>query len=145
MTLKIYDDGHCKVYELDQPDPNAGGGTHEFLVCWGDVPEPEEGSRLVEGDAGSFRWMDGEGWPRVSFEGFLVTFQHGPIKEVGTNGGTNEALMAICEQRLKRFQAGQFACETNAAALTCATHAREHLEARTRDRKARGVEGRNEK
>ena len=33
----------------------------------------------------------------------LISFQNGPIKEVGTNGITHEALLAIIVDRLKAF------------------------------------------
>lgn len=61
-----------------------------------------------------------------------IHFQNGPIKEVGTNGLTHEALLAIVEDRLKSFQAGPYACRENALALT-------HLQEAMRE--ARGVEG----
>jgi hypothetical protein len=58
--------------------------------------------------------------------------------EVG--GVTNEALLAIVIDRLEGFQAGPFACSENFTALTNAQAALEALQARTRDRLARGVE-----
>lgn len=70
-----------------------------------------------------------------------VLFQNGPIKEVGVNGITAEALLAIVIDRLKCFQGGPYACAANASALTCAAAALLELQSRTRARIARGVEG----
>jgi hypothetical protein len=70
-----------------------------------------------------------------------VRFQNGPIKEFGVNGITQEALLAIVIDRLRCFQAGPFAGEHNAIALEKCEDALNHLQARTRDRIARGVEG----
>ena len=70
-----------------------------------------------------------------------IRFQHGPINEVGVNGISNEALLAIVEDRLRSFQQGQFRCRENEQALTKLQEAMFWLQARTRDRVARGVEG----
>lgn len=74
-----------------------------------------------------------------------VNFQNGPIQEVGVNGLSNEALLAIVEDRLIGFQSGQYACRENALALTKLQEAMMWLQKRTRDRIARGVEGTNQK
>lgn len=71
----------------------------------------------------------------------IVNFQHGPIKEVGTNGVTNEALIAIVVDRLQGFQSGPFACRENAIALTKLEEAQHWLFHRSAARAARGVEG----
>lgn len=73
----------------------------------------------------------------------LVSFQNGPINEVGYNGISNEALVAIVIDRMRGFQSGQFACRENALALTKLEEATMWLQKRTRDRMARGVEGTN--
>ena len=70
-----------------------------------------------------------------------INFQNGPIKEVGTNGVTHEALLAIVIDRLQAFQSGPFACRENALALTKLEEAMHWLHHRTRARLARGVEG----
>lgn len=69
-------------------------------------------------------------------------FQNGGIAEHGVNGVTQEALLAVVIDRLRSFQAGPFACRENAIALTKCEEALHWLHARTRDRMARGVEGR---
>lgn len=70
-----------------------------------------------------------------------IAFQNGPIAEAGVNGISQEALLAIVEDRLLCFQAGPYACRENAIALTKIQEAMMWLQKRTRDRMARGVEG----
>jgi hydrogenase maturation factor len=74
-----------------------------------------------------------------------VYFQNGPIGAVGVNGISQEALLAIVEDRLKSFQAGPYACQANADALFHVGMAIETLHKRTRERLARGVEGTHQK
>jgi hypothetical protein len=71
----------------------------------------------------------------------LVLFQNGPIAEVGVNGVTHEALLAILIDRMEGFQAGPYASPDNAEALTCMQQAQMALQRRTLARMARGVEG----
>lgn len=73
-----------------------------------------------------------------------VSFQHGPIAEVGVNGITNEVLLAIVIDRLEGFQTSKYANVYNARALDRCRDALETLELRTREREARGVEGTHE-
>lgn len=72
-----------------------------------------------------------------------LDFQHGPVKEVGVNGLTNEALLAILIHRTEWLN-NQFPCAENETALQGMRQAREAFESRTRDRLARQVEGKNE-
>ena len=75
----------------------------------------------------------------------VLEFQNGPIQEVGVNGISIEALLAIVEDRLMGFNSGRFSCRENAVALTKVQEALMWLGKRTRDRLARGVEGTMEK
>jgi hypothetical protein len=79
--------------------------------------------------------------------GVRIDFQNGPLQETGglPNGLSNEALLAVVEDRLLGFQSGQFACRENAVALTKLQESMMWLQKRTRDRMARGVEGTNQK
>lgn len=70
-----------------------------------------------------------------------VIFQNGPINEVGINGVTHEALLAIIADRLRSFQAGPYSCKENARALTHIEEALHWLHSRTLKRMQRGVEG----
>jgi|SRR5580692_3426179 hypothetical protein len=92
-------------------EPGAGGANHAYEVSW-------------------------PGGPITHIE-----FQNGPINEVGVNGLTQEALLAIVIDRLRSFQAGPFACKENAEALEHSLQALEWLKSRTKARIARGVEG----
>ena len=95
----------------DDRDPRCGNAAHEFIVT------PDGGT------------------PQI------IRFQHGPVKEHGVNGVQDSAVIAVLIERFEGFQAGNFACEANAAVLG---HLRAALNAnlqRTRDRVARQVEG----
>jgi hypothetical protein len=72
-------------------------------------------------------------------------FQNGPIKEVGVNGITHEALLAVLIDRMRSFQAGPYSCRENAIALTHLEEALMWLQRRTVARIKRGVEGTHEK
>lgn len=61
------------------------------------------------------------------------------------NGLSGEALLAIVIDRLRSFQAGQYASNENMHALIDLTSALDWLQKRTKDRLARGVEGMNQK
>jgi hypothetical protein len=78
-------------------------------------------------------------------EDLHIKFQNGPIKEAGVNGITQQALIAICIDRLECFQAGPYACKENGVALNRLKDAQSWLLKRTRARMARGVEGTHEK
>ena len=69
-------------------------------------------------------------------------FQDGPIKEVGVNGVQNEPVVAILIDRLK-FLDDKFPSDYNKAAIFHLEQALESLQARTKDRVERGVEGFN--
>lgn len=73
--------------------------------------------------------------------GVTILFQNGPIAEVGVNGLTHEALLAILSDRLRCFQVGPFACAENAEALGHLESAQEILQRRTKRRMAAGTEG----
>lgn len=73
-----------------------------------------------------------------------LTFQNGPIKEVGVNGITNEALLAIVADRLTCFQSSKYACAENMLALNAVGSALACLASRTKNREWRGVEGTHE-
>ena len=100
-------------------EPGAGGANHEYRVT---LPPP----------------VNSAGVATKSFE---ISFQNGPINEAGVNGLTQEVLLAIVADRLRSFQAGEFACRENALALTKIEEAQHWLHSRTLARMQRGVEG----
>jgi len=70
-----------------------------------------------------------------------ILFQNGPINEVGVNGLTHEALLAILIDRMEGFQNGPYASPDNQEALDAMRTAQTALQRRTKARMARGVEG----
>lgn len=114
-----------KIEVLDEP--GSGGACHLYHITGFD-----------SGSNPSDPWTKRHGQPAVHS---TILFQNGPIGEVGVNGLTHEALIAIVADRLRSFQAGPFACRENALALTKLEEAQHWLQSRTRARLARGVEG----
>lgn len=70
-----------------------------------------------------------------------LRFQHGPIKENGVNGITEEYLIAVLLDRLKMHQLGDFPSDNNEEAIKHIRRAWDCLIQRTQDRVDRGVEG----
>lgn len=113
-------------------EPGSGGAHHRYEIS-GFVMDTNPAGKYPrdfghDGDYGATR-------PTV------IVFQNGPINEVGINGLTHEALLAIVADRLRSFQAGPFACKANACALTHIEEAMHWLQQRTIERMRRGVEG----
>lgn len=87
--------------------------------------------------------MDGS--PRhVEGNGFTIDFQCGPIKEVGVNGCQVDDILKVCLNRLKGFDRGPFRSRENSIAITKLEECIMWQEQRTKNREARGVEGKNE-
>ena len=107
---------NLQVLACDGPGP--GGASHHYQII--NVANQNRGEDYVVAD---------------------LEFQNGPIKEVGTNGLTHEALLAILIDRLEGFQSGPYKCEENGDALTYLELAQRRLQSRTLARIARGVEG----
>lgn len=121
LTQHIVEGDTAPQLSIDVLDePGQGGANHEYLIATPNDPQ---------------------GWVC----GCHIHFQKGPIKEVGINGITHEALLAIVIDRLQSFQAGPFACESNQKALDYAMLSLSFLQDRTRDRIKRQVEGTNRK
>lgn len=118
-----------KIVALDAP--GAGGARHLYEI-----------SGFSTASNASDPFVSRYGKPA---EHSTVLFQNGPIKEVGVNGVTQEALLAILIDRMRAFQAGPYACRENAIALTHMEEALMWLQRRTVERIKRGVEGTHEK
>ena len=72
-------------------EPGSGGANHAYQVSGFDLSKnPSAGNGVVHDCSTSS----------------MVYFQNGPIPEVGVNGVTNEALLAIVADRLRSFQKG---------------------------------------
>lgn len=114
-----------KVTAVDEP--GSGGANHLYRI---------EGFNTETNPSDPFLAMYG-----LPAEHSTVLFQNGPINEVGVNGVTHEALLAIVIDRLRSFQAGPFSCRENALALTKLEEATHWLQQRTIRRMRAGVEG----
>lgn len=119
-----------KIQVLDEP--GSGNACHRYHITTVEYPPPI-GSGM--GAAAIEKAM------AMSKAVTDIRFQNGPIAEAGVNGISNEALLAIVEDRLLGFQSGQYACRENAVALTKIQEAMMWLQKRTMDRVRRGVEG----
>lgn len=78
--------------------------------------------------------------------GISISWQNGPLGVDGLlrrepNGAFVEDVIAAALGRLQHYQASAFKCRENALAITKLEEALHWLDHRTRDRKARGVEG----
>jgi hypothetical protein len=109
------------VCALDEP--GSGNASHAYLISGFDSTTNPSSPDVEIADA------------------CLVLFQNGPINEVGVNGVTHEALLAVLCDRLRGFQGGAYASSDNAEALACLERAQVALQRRTKARMARGVEG----
>ena len=85
---------------------------------------------------------DGTWKPHVTVSGHTVTFQiqDGPIKENGYNGCQVDELIAFTCELLQGLNKDLPARETSLA-VTKLQEAQHWLDARTKDRETRGVEG----
>jgi len=109
------------IFVYTEDDPGSDGARHEYLVHAYTQP--------VEGEAGHIT------------EACRIRFQNGSLKDVGTNGITDEALLAIVLDRLRSFNEGRFRCRQNSLAITHLEEALHWLEARSKERSRRGVFG----
>lgn len=116
-----------KIEVLD--GPGSGGANHCYSITGFDyarnqsVPDKRQYGELKDEDTA------------------VILFQNGPINEVGVNGLTHEALLAILIDRMEGFQAGPYASHDNQEALDAMRVAQTALQRRTLARMARGVEG----
>lgn len=101
------------VYIEAQDEPGDGGANHEYSI----IVNNDEATRT------------------------RLKFQKGPVPQAGANGITNEALLAVVQDRLEGFDRGPFANDDTANALDHVKQALNALRKRTTDRVARGVEG----
>lgn len=80
--------------------------------------------------------------------GIEIDWQNGPLGAGPTrrepNGAFVEDVLEICILRLEHYQASKFRCRENALAITQMEQALHWLQARTKDRERRGVEGTHE-
>lgn len=124
ITSHQVNPANCKL-TIDVLDaPGCGGACHDYYVHGYDPKSNPSACKLYDEKPGT-----------------RLTFQNGPIAEVGVNGITHEALLAILIDRMRAFQSGPYACRENALALTKLEESVMWLGARTGRRVAEGVEG----
>jgi len=70
-----------------------------------------------------------------------ISFQNGGLKEVGPNGITDQALIAIVLDRIRSFNEGPYRCRENSMIVTKLEEALMWGEKRGNDRARRNVEG----
>lgn len=114
-----------KIEVLDEP--GSGGANHRYDITGFDTAE-NPSAVLADGY-------------KSAFGRSIILFQNGPINEVGVNGITHEALLAILIDRMEGFQSGPYASNDNQEALDAMRTAQTALQRRTKARMARGVEG----
>jgi hypothetical protein len=120
-----------KIEVLDEPGP--GNANHLYKISGFDVrSNPGYAAAAAEP-------------AENEYDSLIVLFQNGLIKEVGVNGTTHEAELAILIDRLEGFQAGPYKTQENAQALESLRQALFYLQRRTAARIARGVEETHEK
>jgi hypothetical protein len=70
-----------------------------------------------------------------------ITFQIGPVGDVGVNGCQTEDVIELLVERIRAFQLTELSCRQNAVAITKLEEANMWLRDRTRARGEQEVEG----
>lgn len=112
------------VMVLDEP--GSGGAHHVYALEW----KADEAGRGFR-DVATGEWRDAT----------ILRFHNAAIAEVGANGLTHEALLAVLIDRLRCLQAGPFANQYNAGALDHLEAALTRLKTNALMRMALGVTG----
>jgi len=139
-SVNIGSKKYTQVFATDEP--GAGGANHKYEILH--IGENETKPTIAELEAllhsapSPVRIL-----PTGKVADILgsISFQKGPIKEVGVNGVMNEDLIAMVIDRLQSFQESDYKCRENAVAITKLEEALMWLRKRTQDRENRGVEG----
>lgn len=121
-THVVEGDAYQNQLQLRATDePGSGGANHRYEVS---------GFNTLNNDSSL-----------STYDEIEILFQNGSIADKGVNGLTQEVLLAIIIDRLKAFSNGPYPSKETACALTHLQEALMWLQQRTRDRIARGVEG----
>ena len=124
LTDHEQNDANKQINLKVEDEPGHGGANREYRAYV--ESHPEDGGIVVE-------------------RGLMtLSFQNGPIREVGVNGVTHEVLLAVLIDRMRGFQSGDYACRENGLALDALEKALHWLQQRTNSRVDRGVEGTHE-
>lgn len=121
--INPFNDDCILIEVLDEPDENAGNACNKYGI-WVNSPGATRSTETP---------------PDV-----IISFQHGPVKEAGANGITDQALLAIVLDRWRSFQKSKWANRETALSITKLEEALMWQHKRTIDRMNRNVEGTNE-
>lgn len=105
--------------------------------------------KFNESGAMDYKWFEKDVRPhnfiyvRNDVNSLAFTLQNGPIGEVGVNGCQVDTIVEAAKVILEGLNK-EFPCRENACAITKLDEALHWLEARKRNRVARGVEGKSE-
>jgi hypothetical protein len=96
----------------------------------------------------SDQWSDTNGNPAGGVtcgKGFTISWQNGPlgrgVERKEPNGAFVETIIAAAKDRIDFYQRSRFACEENANAIKHLTAALDVLNARTKLREMKNIEG----
>lgn len=123
---------------------DSKAGVNEYVFGHNVSERDDEGRRLPKGgyaQSGVFNTENGR------IPGLMIRWHDGPVDRRSgerTNGTFVEDVLEVCRLRLKFYQESAFACDENAEAMEAVEAALDALARRRGDRKARGVEGKNE-
>lgn len=121
-THVVEGDAYQNQLQLRATDkPGSGGANYRYMIT---------GFNTLNNDSSL-----------STYEGIEILFQNGSIADKGVNGLTQEVLLAILIDRLEAFSNGPYPSDDTAKAYDYCVAALYHLQQRTRDRIARGVEG----
>lgn len=127
LTSHIVNECNENIHIEVQDKPGCGGANHLYHITGFDSKSnPSDPWTARHGSSAKYS---------------TILFQNGPVGEAGTNGITNEVLLAILIDRLEGFQSGAFSTIENKVALDNLRSALSILNLRTERRIARGVEG----
>ena len=102
--------------------------------------------KFNESGAMDYKWFEKDIRPhnfvyvRHDVNSLSFTIQNGPVKENGVNGCQVDTVIAAAKTILEGLNA-KFPCRENACAITKLDEAVQWLNARTKNREERGVEG----
>lgn len=139
ITTHRVNPANDKLQILVVDEPGSGGAHHEYRISF-PVTQPLNEKPVSGGDVIPIDPPHGEPL-LIQDKVTSLSFQNGPITEVGVNGITHEALIAVLIDRLECFERGPYHHYRNEMALKSLREAAHHLAMRTAERMARGVEG----
>lgn len=104
--------------------------------------------KFNESGSMDYKWFEKDIRPnnfiyvRHDVNSLSFTLQNGPVKEKGVNGCQVDTIIAAAKTILEGLNR-QYPCRENSLAITKLEEALHWLEHRTKDREARGVEGKS--